>query len=240
MTLGFFFTTLAYLIGALVFYLAARRRRLATEGMAYVALAGFCGGVIGAKLTEWALVHWTTVAAHPGALFDPRLGGRTLIGGVIVGWICVEVVKWRMGIRRSTGDLFALALPAGEAIGRVGCFFNGCCFGIPCEPHAVNWAVYQHGAYRHPAQLYSSLVALVIFGVLLALRDRMPREGDLFRLYLVLFGLSRFALEFLRVRSLSFGGLSIAQWVCLELAVLSAVGLVISSRRTVATMRAEV
>jgi phosphatidylglycerol:prolipoprotein diacylglycerol transferase len=237
MTLGAFFTALGYIVGALVFYLAAHRKRLATEGMIYVALAGLVGGVLGAKLMEWALVHYRTFAAHPTAMLDPRLGGRTLIGGVIVGWLAVEFAKWRLGIRRSTGDMFALALPAGEAFGRIGCFFNGCCYGVPSS---VTWAVYQHGAWRHPTQLYSSAVAVALFAILFALRDKMPREGDLFRLYIVLFGISRFALEFLRERNVAFGGLSVAQWVCLEMSVMFSLTLFISRRRAQATLQQEV
>jgi phosphatidylglycerol:prolipoprotein diacylglycerol transferase len=219
---------MGYLVGAAVFYLEARRRGRATEGMGWVALAGLGGGVLGAKVTEWVLVHGSAFAANPASMLDPRLGGRTLIGGVIAGWAAVEVAKRRLGIRRSTGDLFALALPAGEAVGRVGCFFNGCCYGIPA---GVPWAVYQHDAWRHPAQLYASAIALALFGALLALRDRLPREGDLFRLYLVLFGIGRFGLEFLRERTTAFGGLSLAQWVCLEIAVVFALALVASRRR---------
>ncbi len=228
MTLGPLLTAGAYLTGILVFLLEARRRHLATEAMRQIALAGLCGGVLGAKLTEWGLAHWQTVAAHPAALLDPRLGVRTIIGGVLAGWLVVEIAKWRLGIRRSTGDPFALALPAGEAVGRIGCFFNGCCYGIPSR---VPWAVYQHGAWRHPAQLYAALIAAAIFGTLFALRDRMPREGDLFRLYLVLYGASRFALEFLRERNLAFGGLSLAQWVCLEIAIVAALVLAVSGHR---------
>src|SRR5437899_2542448 len=117
MTLGFVLTMLAYSVGALVLYLAARERRMATEGIRYVALAGLVGGVLGAKVTELLLAHGQAAAANPGILLDPRLGGRTILGGVIVGWGAVEATKWRLGIRRSTGDLFALALPAGEAVG---------------------------------------------------------------------------------------------------------------------------
>jgi phosphatidylglycerol:prolipoprotein diacylglycerol transferase len=228
MSLGSLLTVLAYATGAFVFFLAARGRGLVTEGMGRVALAGLCGGVVGAKLTEWVLVHGSVVAAHPGALLDPRLGGRTILGGVVVGWGAVEVAKRRLGIRRSTGDLFALALPAGEAVGRIGCFFNGCCYGVPST---VAWAVYQHGAWRHPTQLYASLFAAALFGVLLAMRGRMPREGDLFRLYLVLFGAGRFGLEFLRERTVAFGGLSLAQWVCLEMVVAMLPVLVVSGWR---------
>ena len=205
--------------------------------MGYVALAGLVGGVVGAKLTEWVLVNYHTFAAHPTAMLDPRLGGRTLIGGLVVGWMAVEIAKWRLGIKRSTGDMFALALPAGEAFGRIGCFFNDCCYGTPSN---VAWAVHQHGAWRHPTQLYSSAVAVVLFAALFALRDKMPREGDLFRLYLVLFGVSRFALEFLRERNVSFGGLSLAQWVCLEIVVAFSLTLFISSRRARVTLKTEV
>lgn len=228
MTAGSLITGFGYGVGAVVFLLAARRRRLATEGIGYVALAGLVGGVLGAKVTQWALVQWPAFAAPPAALLIPWLGGRTMIGGVLTGWLAVEAAKWRLGIRRSTGDLFALALPAGEAVGRIGCFFNECCCGTGAS---VAWSVFQQGKWRHPAQLYAAAVALLIFGTLWTARDRMPREGDLFRLYLVLFGVGRFSVELVRERSAAFGGLSLAQWVSLELALFGAAALVLSYRR---------
>lgn len=227
-TLGTIFTALGYVVGAAVFYSAARRRGIATEGIGHIALAGFVGGVFGAKVTEWVLAHWQIVADHPDAFLNPVVGGRTIIGGILVGWVSVEIAKRRLGIRRSTGDLFALALPAGEAVGRIGCFFNGCCYGTVCE---LPWAVYQHGAWRHPTQLYSSVAAGVVFFILARLRDRMPREGDLFRLYLVLYGASRFAIEFFRERTVGFGGLSLPQWVTLEMMILGTLALIVSGRR---------
>ena len=150
-----------------------------------------------------------------------------------------------MGLRRSTGDLFALALPAGEAVGRLGCYFNGCCYG---EPFDGPWAVLQHGALRHPAQLYSAVVAALTFGFLLWVpRERVGgrfegprvgtrasdgygwrgrlREGDLFRLYLLIFSVTRFGLEFVRWRESTVGGLSPMQWFCLDLVVIALIGL---------------
>lgn len=226
MTTGEAFTYAGYVVGALVFLLAARRKRLATEGIGWVALAGLVGGIVGAKLTQWL------VAGGPaGAMLDPRVGGRTLLGGLIGGWLVVEAAKRLLGIRRSTGDLFALALPAGEAVGRVGCFLNGCCYGTPAGA-GVAWAVFQHGKLRHPAQLYSAAFDVVLLGVLLAASGRLKREGDLFRLYLVLFGLGRFGLEFWRQRTLAFAGLSLAQLLCLEtVAVVGVTWLVMRARR---------
>ena len=210
MTLGELFTLLGYVAGAFVFYLAARERRLATEGIRTVALWGVAGGIVGAKIAAWL----STPGADATALVAP--GGRALLGGLLGGWLAVEIAKQRLGIRRSTGDLWALALPAGEAVGRLGCFCNGCCFGTKSE---VAWAVYQHGAWRHPAQIYAALLAAAIFIALWPLRAKLPREGDLFRLYLLLFAAGRFVLEFFRERPALWAGLSLAQWVCLEIAV---------------------
>lgn len=212
MTTGSFFTLLGYLTGGLVFYFAARRKRIATEGVGYVALAGVCGGVLGARLTQWALLHWPDFAANPLVVFDPRAGGRALLGGIAGGWLAVELVKWRLGLRRSTGDLFALALPAGEAVGRIGCFLNGCCHGMPTN---VPWAIYQHDTWRHPTQIYSAVFAAALFAVLLALRKRLTKEGVLFKAYLGWYGAGRFVIEFYRADRVPAGPLSLVQWCCL-------------------------
>jgi phosphatidylglycerol:prolipoprotein diacylglycerol transferase len=228
MTLGEFFTFLGYLVGALVLFLEARRRNLATTGMRLVALCGVAGGVLGARLSEWIFGAANTLLAHPSAILDPRNGGKSLVGGLIFGWLSVEIAKRKLGIRRSTGDLWALALPAGEAVGRIGCTFNECCFGTPFSGVG---AVFQHSEWRYPTQIYSSLAAALLFGVLLALREKMPREGDLFRLYLLLYGLSRFAIEAFRERNFVFASFSTVQLICLETAVFAAITLLLSHRK---------
>jgi len=228
MILGEVFTGLGYLVGAVVLWWAASQRKLATAGIGWVAFSGFAAGIIGAKLTQLIAEGWPFHIPVEVA-FDPRNGGRALLGGLFFGWIGVEVSKRRLGIRRSTGDLFALALPAGEAVGRIGCYFNGCCYGEKCD---LPWAVFQHGAWRHPTQLYSSITAAALLCGLLWARNRVTREGDLFLLYLFGFGLTRFLLEFVRWRESVIFGLSPMQWFCLDLVVGSAVVFVIKSRRT--------
>ena len=154
------------------------------------------GGVVGAKLGEFAAEGWPLRISF-WSIFDPEFGGKALLGGILGGWIAAGIAKRRMGITRSTGDLFALALPAGEAVGRIGCYFNGCCYGIATK---FPIAIYQHGAWRHPTQIYSSITAALIFTALFLVRDKLPREGDLFKLYLLLFGITRFGIEFIRER----------------------------------------
>jgi phosphatidylglycerol:prolipoprotein diacylglycerol transferase len=178
-------------------------------------------GILGAKLSQLLAEGWP-VRVPWFTVLEPQVGGRALLGGVIFGWIGVEIAKRRMGLRRSTGDLFALALPAGEAVGRIGCHLNGCCYGVPCD---LPWAIYQHGAWRQPAQLVSSVVAALTFGFLLWLAPKLHREGQLFQVYLLVFGVTRFGLEFVRWRESTIGGLSPMQWFCLDLIVFASVAL---------------
>ena len=216
MTLGEFFTLLGFLTGALTLYLWSRAQKLDTQGMKYVALAGIVGGVAGAKLTQWMIGDGGGLTK---AILDPHNGGKSLIGGLACGWLAVEIAKRVLGIKRSTGDGWALALPAGEAIGRLGCYFNGCCYGTKCD---ASWAIYQHGAWRHPTQLYSSAAAALIFAIIWFSRGQLKREGESFRLYLLLYGASRFAIEFARDRSFVWNNLSLVQIICLETAIVAA------------------
>jgi|SRR5579862_755063 len=225
-TIGEGITGLGYVAGIVVLIWAAKKKHLLTDGMTLVAVAGLTGGILGAKLTELIFEGWPVKVGFVSGLV-PTAGGRALVGGLVFGWATVEVVKRKLGIRRSTGDLFALALPAGEAVGRIGCFFNTCCFGTTST---VPWAVYQHGAWRHPTQIYSAITAGLIFAALLYLRERIAREGDLFKLYLVLFGATRFGLEFVRANDTYWLGLTPMQWVCIDLVAYGSLTLLRSKR----------
>lgn len=118
-------------------------------------------------------------------------------------------------------DIAAPAIPLGQAIGRIGCFSAGCCWGSHSE---VPWAVtfsnnYAHGLTGvplhdtlHPVQLYESLSWLLLFTLLLiALRTKIfPVTGQLFAVYLISFGVIRFVLEFFRgdlYRGVYFNGM---------------------------------
>ena len=208
-------TLAAYVLGAFVFWLRAREKRVATHGFALLATWALCGGVLGARVAEWAMVLGADFWQRPLEFFNLQSGGRTILGGVLGGWAGVEIAKRRLGIHRSTGDLFALAIPAGEALGRVGCHFNGCCYGTTCD---LAFAVHQHGAWRHPAQLYAAAASALIFVALWQVRDRWPHEGDGWKAFLVLWGASRFAIEFFRAHEGPVSsGLSSAQWTSLAL-----------------------
>lgn len=186
-----------YLTGLAAFLWMAWRRRLATGGILLVALAGLFGGLIGANLTQWLVTG---------------SAGKTVLGAIAGGYLAVFLTKRALGLRRSTGDLFAVAISAGEAVGRWGCFFGGCCYG---KPATIPWAIWQHSAHRHPTQAYLSLANLLILIVLLYVERRKPPENTLFYLQGVLYCIARFVIEFYRETHTVAGMLTAAQWACL-------------------------
>ena len=187
----------AYAVAALVFWQMARRRGLAGDDAARIMIAGLIGGLAGANLVQLAVTG---------------LPGKSIEGGIVGGWLAVIWMKRRLGITRPTGDLFALAIPAGEAIGRIACFVGGCCYGKVAH---VAWAVHDHGAWRHPAQLYLAAGAALAFALLAAVeRKRLLPENGLFYLGGLLFCIDRFAVEFFRdVPALAH--LTLAQAACI-------------------------
>ena len=205
--IGSIFNALGYAVGAFLYWHEAKRRKLATDGMSRIVLIGAVAGVLLARIVERI-----AEGGHLVTMLDPSSGGRTILGGVIGGWIAVEIAKRKMGIRTSTGPLWAVALPAGEFFGRIGCWFNGCCFGKVCT---LPWAVSSHDAMRHPTQFYLAASAALIFGVVWWGRDRVR----VFPLYLVLWSASRFIIEFFRESVGHANGINTAQIACLALFV---------------------
>jgi phosphatidylglycerol:prolipoprotein diacylglycerol transferase len=188
------FYAAGYILGIAAFVWMARRRGLATEGILLAMMAGLIGGLICANLAQYAV----TGAA-----------GKTVLGAVAGGYLCVFLYKRAVGIRRPLGDLFAVAICAGEAVGRWGCYFGGCCYGRPTR---VPWAIWQHGAFRHPTQVYLSLACLLILGALWQFERASPPENGLFYLQGMLYCAARFLIEFWRENHAVGMGLSAAQW----------------------------
>ncbi len=133
-------------------------------------------------------------------------GGLTFYGGLIAGVIFgVGFLKVKKLPVRQAIDTIAPQIALGIAIARVGCFMNGCCFGtetglpwacrFPADSQA-GWVL--PGVGLHPTQLYSAVANFVIF---LFLRHRLkarPRSGTVFYAFLIVYGLWRFAIDYLR------------------------------------------
>jgi phosphatidylglycerol:prolipoprotein diacylglycerol transferase len=209
---------LAFVVAAVVRSVEKRRTGWAHDPNArLIGMAALIGAAVGAKLGMVFFEPWDDFTATLQRALSFDFTGKTVIGGIIGGYAAIELMKKMLGVTRSTGDSFALALPLAQAIGRVGCFFHGCCYGAPSD---VAWAVEMHGALRHPAQLYEAGLDLALFFVILAVRHRPRPEGNLFRGYLVGYASIRFFMDFLRGDPVAeVGPLSVVQVLCLVVIV---------------------
>src|SRR5437764_14325433 len=176
------FETLAYVVGARLYAVLKSRDgdSLAPVDRWWVVASAFFGAAVGAKALPW-LAHPSLTIAHfsePLLLFD----GKSAVGGLVGALIAVEVAKRLIGVTRATGDLFAIPLTVGIAIGRIGCFLTGLEDNTHGLPTSLPWAFdYGDGIPRHPAQLYEiGFLTLMLLPLLLWVRRREYHEGDLF------------------------------------------------------------
>jgi phosphatidylglycerol:prolipoprotein diacylglycerol transferase len=216
----FVFETAAYAI-AFRLYLLLRKRQgdaLDDANRWWMIASAAMGAVVGSKALYWLEDPALTLALwrEPAYL----MGGKTIVGALIGGWLAVEIAKRLLGITRRTGDLFAVPLCVGIAIGRVGCFLTGVEDHTAGVGTALPWGVnFGDGVARHPAQLYE-----VIFAGLLAvfLSRRMKRpfvEGDVFKRFMVAYFGFRLACDFLKPEVRVFLGMSSIQWACVGILV---------------------
>jgi phosphatidylglycerol:prolipoprotein diacylglycerol transferase len=141
--------------------------------------------------------------------------GQSIVGGLLGGLIGVELAKQLTGQTRSTGDAMVLPISMGLAIGRIGCFLAGLHDDTYGLPTAAAWGVdFGDGIQRHPTQLYE--IAVVTALGLALHRARLPTPGLAFKLFLSVYLLWRFGIEFLKPVPVAWPlGLSGIQWTCL-------------------------
>ena len=199
---------------------AVIRRRLVEIGKPgdwafEIIFASFAGGLVGSRIA-WVLENWDRVSGSlPGSLFSGS--GLVWYGGVIGGTLVVlGWAKWRDWLCPSTFDIAAVPLALGNAIGRIGCQLAG--DGDYGKAWNGPWAMaYPNGTVPtapgvtvHPTPIYETLAMGLIAWVLWRLRDSV-RPGCLFALWLVLAGLERFTVEFLRINDVVVAGLTVPQ-----------------------------
>ena len=193
-------------------------------------LAAFAGGIVGARI-DYLLQNPAAFEADPvGATFGGT--GLVFFGGLVGGIAGVAVwARWRRFLTWELADVAGMAVPLGYTVGRVGCQVSG--DGDYGEASDLPWAMsYPEGTVPtdvavHPTPVYESLLMGIATLVLWRLRDRV-RPGTIFGLYLVIAGVERFLVEFIRRNDPALIGLTVAQLF----AVLSvAAGAVLLARR---------
>jgi phosphatidylglycerol---prolipoprotein diacylglyceryl transferase len=195
----------AYIAGGIITYYEAKRQHRATEAILRVALGALGGGLIGAKLSMFIFLGPATFIKDLPYLW---YSGQAWTGAFFGGYAGVLLIKRLNHINYSTGDIFAPALPLAQAIGRLGNLLGGDPFGLPSN---LPWAIIQNGMRRQPSALYELVLDLTLFVVILALRDRLPCPGDLFKLYVVGYCSLRFLVDFTRADPRVLLGLTLVQ-----------------------------
>ena len=220
----------AYLIGLQLGVVRARKAGVDPARVMDLGIYLIIAALVGAKLMLIA-VDWEYFKSQPRELLSLVRAGGVFYGGLIAA---VAVGLWL--VRRyklpvwTTADLMAPGIALGHVVGRFGCLLAGCCYGRPTD---VSWAITftdplaaqnvgtPLGIPLHPTQLYDAGAELIILGVLLFTeRKGKPFAGRTFWLYLLLYAISRFIIEFYRGdpnRGTVFGGISTSQFVSLLL-----------------------
>jgi len=178
-----------------------------------VILAAALGALAGSRL----LAAIADLPAFPGGWRRPSfwIHGKTIVGGLLGGWIGVELAKRRAGIRARTGDLFAAPLAVGIAIGRIGCFLSGPSDHTAGRPTTLPWGIAMgDGVRRHPVALYEIAFLLLLLPLLLR-AGRIGPPGSAFRIFTGGYLLFRLAVDFAKPDPPPLaGGLSAIQWAC--------------------------
>jgi len=230
----------AFLMAGWAMQLELRRRRLDEEFAADIVIAGVVGGLIGAKIWYVLLTHeWD-------ALF--RRGGFVWYGGFLGATAAILINGWRRRVPwRFTAEICAAPLALGYALGRVGCFLVNDDYGIPSSlPWAMKFpqglppttvanltamgVTFPPGTNPlqvvavHPTQIYETVLMFLAFWWMWRRRDHGHATAWMLGCYLVLGGLERFLVEFLRAKDDRFlGGFTVAQATSVALVVVGAV-----------------
>ena len=236
----------AYLAGLQLALRRARHAGLDPNKVMDLGIWVIVSALVGAKLLL-VLIDVRYFLDNPGEIFSLVRSAGVFYGGLIVA---VAVGFWLIRKYRlpfwTTCDLFAPGIALGHTVGRLGCFFAGCCFGR--ETH-VPWAVTftnplatqfgtPLGVPLHPTQLYESGAELAILVGLLAFEKRgRSFPGRTFWVYMAVYAISRFVIEIYRgdERGLVLGMLSTSQFISVLLLPLCLVMLYVLSRRAPAS-----
>ena len=240
---------IAFLAALWVTIRLARRAKLPAEPVTNLAIYCALAGLAGAKLFM-ILFDWKSYWQDPASLFSLN---TLQAAGVYQGGFLLAFITAFLYMRHNrlpvldTCDVFAPGIALGQAIGRLGCFSAGCCWGVECHlPWAITFKNIQAhdltgvplGLPMHPTQLYESAADALIFAFLYRAINKSHAPGSILGWYLALYSSARFVIEFFRFheQGLHFG-LSYTQWI--SLATLAAgVGLLLLPARSVNRRRA--
>ena len=232
------FIAIGFLAGTLLARREALRTGLNPDTITDLTFYLLIAAIVGSRLF-YVFTAPEAFFKNPLEIFKIWKGGLVFFGGFIaaLATALIFMKKYSLPIWQ-TCDLLAPSLALGHFFGRLGCFFAGCCYGKQCD---LPWAVsFNHpdslapiGVLLHPTQLYSSMSNLMIFGILWFWRSRKTFDGQIFWIYILLYGTLRSLIEQLRddFRGAAvFDVLSVSQAIGLFLAITAFIMLIVSKK----------
>lgn len=219
-------------------------RSIGIDGEKISNLAIYCAlsGLLGAKLLMFVF-DWEMYAKNPKEIFsiETLQAAGVYQGGFILAFIVAILLMKRYAMPPlATMDAFAPGIAIGHAIGRLGCFAAGCCWGDRCDrPWAVTFTNVDAGRMTgvplgeplHPTQIYESIFNFVLFYFLYRLFLKKPAPGTVIGLYLLLYSVARFFIEFFRSHAQALiGPFSNTQWIAIGMAMVGGAILLFSAR----------
>jgi phosphatidylglycerol:prolipoprotein diacylglycerol transferase len=201
-----FFLAFAFMLCLMLILRRAKSMNVAPHYILDLGLYLIISGIVGARMF-YIISNLDYYIENPFEIILLNKGGLVFHGGLILSLIVgILVVKlWKLPVLKMA-DLVITFLPLGQAIGRVGCFLNGCCYGKPTESiFGIKFPEYSFAAnafgpdiYVYPTQIFSSIADLSVFFILLLRMKKKEYDGQAIVYYLFLYGVARFLLEFLR------------------------------------------
>ncbi len=215
---GLFFY-LGILLAAVVALLICKKGGLSKWEIVYSGIYSMIGALIGSKLL-FILVSLKTIIEMKLSFEAIIKGGFVFYGGLLGGvlGLLIYVKQYKMKFS-DFADIYSVCLTLGHAIGRVGCFFAGCCYGIPYKygyTYTDTHGITPLGVPLLPIQLIESACLLALFFVLLTVYLRKnPKKGTCTGIYILSYSVVRFVLEFFRgdVERGNLWLFSTSQWI---------------------------
>ena len=223
------FELLAYTVSASWYWLDRNHRgdAVSTPHRWSLSAAAIAGAVIGSRVLFWLEDPQATLARLTD--IQHLIGGQTIVGGLLGGWIAVEIQKRRLGVRQPTGDLLAVPIALGTAVGRIGCFLSGLEDGTYGTATSLPWGVdLGDGVLRHPTAIYETLFLIALVPLLVRVAHR-GKSGDAFLTLMACYFAFRLLVEFLKP-GVPLAGLTAIQWAAAA-GLLWAAGAWIARRR---------
>ncbi len=210
----YIFETLAFIIGVRIYYYLKKgiTDPISDENRLWIMLGAMLGALIGSRVV--AVLETPEIISH--LTFSVLYQSKTIVGGLLGGLFGVELMKKIIGVNIASGDIYVIPILVALIIGRIGCFSMGIdepTYGIPT--HLFTGMDLGDGIPRHPIMLYEIiyLVFLVLF--FNGLKHKNMINGDRFKLFMVLYFLFRFLIEFIKPYHSLFLNLSSIHWSAL-------------------------